>query len=163
MIITTKTLLAHQARAVANAKEEPLGIALSEVSLSSAIIMSFIVFKMMMMIWQFQWISEKILVRADCWIPITVIHHLMFVWDFHPRSLLCHQVKQSQEWKLGVLASTTAPWQVELVLSSTCVAVYLCCRLLVLLSVICLLWILISLWVFVRQEGQEKKSSKSIQ
>ena len=66
---------------------------------------------------------RKILVRADCWIPITVIHHLMFVWDFHPRSLICHQVKQSQEWKLGVLASTTAPWQVELVLSSTCVAV----------------------------------------
>ena len=32
-------------------------------------------------------------------------------------------MKQSQEWKLGVLASTTAPWQVELVLSSTCVAV----------------------------------------
>ena len=48
MIITTKTLLAHQARAVANAKEEPLGIALSEVSLSSAIIISFIVVKMIM-------------------------------------------------------------------------------------------------------------------
>jgi len=56
VIITTKTLLAHQARAVANAKAEPLGIALSE-------------------------------------------------------------VKQSQEWKLGVLASTTAPWQVELVMN----------------------------------------------
>ena len=49
MIITTKTLLA-QARAVANAKAEPLGIALSEVSLSSAIIISFIIVKMMMMI-----------------------------------------------------------------------------------------------------------------
>ena len=50
MIITTKSLLAHQARAVANAKTEPLGIALSEVSLSSAIIISLIVDKMMMMI-----------------------------------------------------------------------------------------------------------------
>ena len=50
MIITTESLLAHQARAVANAKEEPLGIALSEVSLSSAIIISFIIVKMMMMI-----------------------------------------------------------------------------------------------------------------
>ena len=58
----------------------------------------------------------------------------MCAWDFHSRSLLCHQVKQSQEWKLGVLASTTAPWQVELVLLSTCIVVYLCCCLLVLSS-----------------------------
>ena len=58
----------------------------------------------------------------------------MFAWYFHSRSHLCHQVKQSQEWKLGVLASTTAPWQVELVLLSTCIVVYLCCCLLVLSS-----------------------------
>jgi len=48
VIITTKSLLAHQARAVANAKAEPLGIALSKVSLSPAIIISFIVVKMIM-------------------------------------------------------------------------------------------------------------------
>jgi len=118
VIITTKSLLAHQARAVANAKAEPLGIALSK-------------------------------------------------------------VKQVQEWKLGLLASTTAPWQVELVLSSTCVVVYLCCCLLVLSStcivvyLCCRLLVLLSTCVavchlsslsfhqFVRQEGQEKKSSRS--
>ena len=48
-----------------------------------------------------------------------------------------------------------------LVLLSTCVVVYLYCYLLVLLFVICLLWVLISLWVFVRQKRQEKKSSRS--
>merc|ERR1711963_358253 len=80
-----------------------------------------------------------------------------------PLGIALSKVKQVQEWKLGLLASTTAPWQVELVLSSTCIVVYLCCRLLVLLSTcvaVCHLSSL-SFHQFVRQEGQEKKSSRS--
>jgi len=34
-----------------------------------------------------------------------------------PLGIALSKVKQSQEWKLGVLASTTAPWQVELVMN----------------------------------------------